>query len=302
MDPSKSTRQLENTPNKSSPLSKKPKIVDSSPTASQSRMVTNADAVPKGQYRNDSATHLASSNTSARRSLGLESTDAPPTWFVTFFNDFESRFDSRIEALLDKKLSDISLKVSDHDERVKSIEFDMGSLKDSVKQLEKEKEVLIAKLDDLENRGRRKNIVLFGIPEHPNQDHEDCLKTVTDFLQHADVSKDDCSQIERCHRTPTYRSETSSRQPRRIHIAFSSFTTKERVRKACVKKLKESNSKYRDRKVFVAEDLSKRVLQLRQKKQEKFKHLRSEGKKPFFAYPDKIRYRDPTTGKVFSAD
>ncbi|XP_041472761.1 multiple epidermal growth factor-like domains protein 10 [Lytechinus variegatus] len=94
----------------------------------------------------------------------------------------------------------------------------MGSLKDSVKQLEKEKEVLIAKLDDLENRGRRKNIVLFGIPEHPNQDHEDCLKTVTDFLQHADVSEDDCSQIERCHQNCNLEAVPNSNQTMNVTI------------------------------------------------------------------------------------
>ncbi|XP_072168426.1 uncharacterized protein [Diadema setosum] len=307
MDPPKVTHQLENTPNKSSPSAKKPKMSNCSPTACSSRMETNDVAETPGQYDSNMAAplHGAEPTGNTRRSLDLSS-EAPPVWFVTFFKDFESRFDSRIEALLDKKLKDISLKVSDHEEKMNNIEFEVGALKDSVKQLEKEKEILVNKLDDLENRGRRKNLVLFGIAESSNPTAEDCMKTVTQFLQYAEVPEADLSKIERCHRTPTHqpvgKDATHSKQPRRIHVAFSTFVTKERVRKACITKLKQTNSMYHDLKVFVAEDLSQRVLQLRRKKQEKFKRLKDEGKRPFFAYPDKIRYRDQTSRKVVSVD
>ncbi|XP_072163993.1 uncharacterized protein [Diadema setosum] len=307
MDPPKVTHQLENTPNKSSPSAKKPKMSNCSPTACSSRMETNDVAETPGQYDSNMAAplHGAEPTGNTRRSLDLSS-EAPPVWFVTFFKDFESRFDSRIEALLDKKLKDISLKVSDHEEKMNNIEFEVGALKDSVKQLEKEKEILVNKLDDLENRGRRKNLVLFGIAESSNPTAEDCMKTVTQFLQYAEVPEADLSKIEKCHRTPTHqpvgKDATHSKQPRRIHVAFSTFVTKERVRKACITKLKQTSSMYHDLKVFVAEDLSQRVLQLRRKKQEKFKRLKDEGKRPFFAYPDKIRYRDQTSGKVVSVD
>ncbi|XP_072163992.1 uncharacterized protein [Diadema setosum] len=307
MDPPKVTHQLENTPNKSSPSTKKPKMSNCSPTACSSRMETNDVAETPGQYDSNMAAplHGAEPTGNTRRSLDLSS-EAPPVWFVTFFKDFESRFDSRIEALLDKKLKDISLKVSDHEEKMNNIEFEVGALKDSVKQLEREKEILVNKLDDLENRGRRKNLVLFGIAESSNPTTEDCMKTVTQFLQYADVPEADLSKIERCHRTPTHqpvgKDGTHFKQARRIHVAFSTFVTKERVRKACIKKLKRTSSMYHDLKVFVAEDLSQRVLQLRRKKQEKFKRVKDEGKRPFFAYPDKIRYIDQTSGKVVSVD
>ena len=123
-------------------------------------------------------------------------------------------------------------------------------------------------------------------------------------MEFVGVSRDDIAQIDRCHRTPTHRasSDDGPPKPRRIHAAFTTYAAKERVRKKCIQKLKESHSMYqqegKETKVFVAEDLSIRVIQLRKKKSQQFQNLRSEGKRPFFSYPDKLCYRDPTTEKV----
>ncbi|XP_041461810.1 uncharacterized protein LOC121413113 [Lytechinus variegatus] len=73
----------------------------------------------------------------------------------------------------------------------------------------------------------------------------------------------------------------------------------ERIRKKCIEKLRVTKYQVNNQevRVFVAEDLSKRVQQLRKKKQGKFQQLKEEGKKPFFSYPDKLCYRN-SLGKV----
>ena len=60
---------------------------------------------------------------------------------------------------------------------------------------------LVSKLDDLENRSRRNNLVIFGLKEPGGK--EDCSKTVNDFLKFAGANPDDLHNAQRCHRTPT---------------------------------------------------------------------------------------------------
>ena len=233
---------------------------------------------------------------------GLSSSQPPP-WFVQFFTEFENRLDARIESLLDKKLGDLTSKISEQDEKMKSLSFDLDSLRDSVQALQTVNQKLERKLDDLENRSRRNNLVVFGIQESSNTNKEDCKKLIHDFLHFADVADEDIKDIQRCHRTPSYRphvQENVPQYPRRIHIGFGSFTAKERARKACINKLKATKSLFQDHKVFVAEDLSQHVLQLRKSKAGSFKRLKEEGKRPFFVFPDKLCYRDPD-GKFITA-
>lgn len=294
----------------SSPISKKFKQTHSSGTdshtdslGSDSRAVDPPSDAQKSMY-----------STTVKRSLHAPnmnsdpSGDAPPRWFVSYFAEFEGRqnkrfvefekrLDKRIESLLDEKLCDVSKRVNDHDEKLESIDFEMKNLHVSMKQLKKENEELVGKLDDLENRSRRKNLVVFGIQEKGKK--EDCLTTITDFLRFVGGREEDIAQIERSHRTPTHLDESRTlSQPRRIHVGFATYTAKERVRRACVDKLKATKSLYNSHKIFVADDLSKRIQMLRKTKVPIFQRLKKEGKRPFFTYPDRLCYRDMPSGKL----
>ena len=218
-------------------------------------------------------------------------TDAPPSWFL----DFEKRQRKEFEVLLDAKLRELIAKVAEHADKIESLHFENQSLKDSVKCLKEQNSRIEAKLDDLENRHRRQNVVLFGLQESGRK--EDCLQVVGDFFRWAEVQKDDIDKIERCHRTPTSPTGHAGR-PRRIHIFFGSYMAKERVRKAVIAHLKKANSMYNDHQVSIAEDLSKKVLDLRKEKRPIFKRLKNEGKRPFFIYPARIGYRDAVSGKL----
>lgn len=297
----------------SSPFSKKIKLSDTASTNTQHARPAG-DAVDR-----EEAMETQKAEPPAKRALNLPpsqpqadlsaATPGPPQWFLSFFQDFERRLDTRIQSLLDDKLGDLKEKVREHEDKLENVDFEIKHLQDTMKNLKKENNELINKLDDLENRSRRKNLVIFGIPEavvdEKRSTKEDCAKTIRDFFQFVGAVADDVDKIERCHRTPTHPMHTKDQDksqpppPRRIHVGFSTYCAKERVRKACIEKLKSTRSLYNEKKIFVAEDLSKRVLVLRKKKSSEFQRLKEEGKRPFFAYPDRLCYRDHT-GKVIS--
>ena len=174
---------------------------------------------------------------------------------------------------------------------VKSLDFDNNKLHSEMESIKKENKQLVEKIDDLENRSRRNNLVFFGVPERDGRGEENCFETVIDLLQNFVGIEDVSKYIERCHRTPSYRNRSAEliTKPRVIHVAFSSYVIKEKVRKASIEKFK--SMKYKDSKIFVNVDLSARVLQLRKNLMGQFMKLKKEGKKPFFVFPASIKYR-----------
>ena len=128
-----------------------------------------------------------------------------PIWFT----NYEKRLDDKFNILF-TQISECNQKLKLHDDKIDSIEFKCESLKSELKLLHLENQKLVEKVDDLENRGRRKNLIIFGIAEgapagaDTNSGSTDCMKTVKEFLSFAGV-KEDLLAIERAHRTPTYR-------------------------------------------------------------------------------------------------
>ena len=290
MSPQKNSRSATSSPTKSSPMAKRVKADG------------DRDTEVRGQPAVD--VNKPETNLAKRILLGdfqLESAGSPPSWFVNFFADFERRLDHRLETLLVKRLDDLTAQVEEHNEKMKSIDFDVCAVQKEVDKLKKMNEDLLIKCDDLENRSRRNNLVLFGIKE-VEAGFEDCKKTVQDFLNFVGAPQDCAQALQRCHRTPTHRGNVSQDKPRMIHCSFTSFDAKETIRKVSIQKLKSTQSQYHGKRVFVGEDLSKRIQALRRSKMAAFKKLQVEGKKPFFAWPDKIRYRDQTTGNIVTVE
>ena len=221
----------------------------------------------------------------ARRSLDSEFDSQPPLWFKTYMEDFKSNLDKLV-----------SKKLKEQDEKIESIQFDMRSACVNIANFEMYTKSLESKTDDLENRSRRNNLVLYGVPESQSGS-ENCKEMVTSLLTDfvgidGDLVK---NSLQRCHRTPTYLSQAQSTdrnaKPRMIHLNLASFLDKEQVRKACIAKFKQDT--FHGKKIYVAEDLSKKVQLERKAKLDVFKKLQKEGQKPFFAYPAVIRYRTP---------
>ena len=223
----------------------------------------------------------------------------PPVWFAQFLEKFY-KLEERIESLVINRLEEISLKTEENEEKIDACCIQMDEVVSEVKKLKEEKKEILMKLDDLENRARRSNLVLHGVSEVPK---ENCYETVRAFFSDfVGVPQNDYA-IERCHRTPTVirdQRDGAAMRPRIIHVAFSTYASKEKVRKACVAKLKAVQSRFRDGKVFVSEDFSRRVLQMRKEKMDALKQLKDEGKKPFFLYPAKLAYRNKDGKLIFA--
>ncbi len=217
--------------------------------------------------------------------------DESPRWFSLF----EMRLDQRLNKLdeVAEKIDGLTLKVEEHDQKIEGLQFDLNTVNERMKTLKTENEQMLLKLDDLENRGRRINLIFYNVPEQPNT-HENCLDTVTDIINNFVGFDQPCSTfVERCHRTGQ-----KGNKPRIIHVAFASFATREKVRKACIAKFKQSS--YKGTRISVGEDFSKRIVQLRKEKMPRFRALKEQGKQPFFVYPAFLKYR--VDGTLFSAE
>ena len=93
----------------------------------------------------------------------------------------------------------------EHEDKLENVDYEIKTLQDTMENLQKENNELINKPDDLENRSRRKNLVIFGIPEAEFDTNtkmikrEDCDKTIRDFFQFVGAAADDVEKIEICH-------------------------------------------------------------------------------------------------------
>lgn len=154
------------------------------------------------------------------------------------------------------------------------------------------------RIDDLENRSRRNNIVIYNLPEGDKEENS-TMQVVKQFLQIAKVDVD----IERCtsrvHRTPTYRSNRHDAQqrPRPVHVGFNLYRDKERVKRELIRFV--SSKDERKRKIFISDDLSKRVLERRKAQMSSFKALKEKGLKPFFLFPAILKAKD-SSGRIVS--
>ena len=256
--------------------------VDASSAAGSPGAVGRSPSNSSG--RNANSPHLAPS--SYADAAGSGGGPSPPDWFIAYesrqraeFKAFEDRQQARLDTIL-------GLCKQEHE----GIYHEINCLKDEVAKLNKKLVDSESKIDDLENRGRRNNIVMYNIPE--GKENNNCIKLVEDLLVQAGIQG--ASQIQRAHRTGQLPKVSSSgsasnvKRPRPIHVGFSSFREKEAARKALIAYFKSKQdgdpSKY-----AVSDDYSLRVQKLRKEKIPELKRLRLEGKKAFLAYPAEIR-------------
>jgi len=261
-----------------SPAVKKPKVSEWSQGAGHAGKVnkTTKMAAPMDE---------TAAGATARRSLEFDtnSHDKPPGWFAEFDVRLEQHLNSKFTQI-SSSLNDISTKMEEQDQKISACTIKVEELAGKVKKLEDERKTLIDKIDDMENRSRRNNLVFYGVPEY----NQNCSETLKDIFAFVGIDPSTIP-VERCHRTPTARRDDNDK-PRMIHVAFQSFTSKEMVRKKCIQKFKADV--FQGKKIFVDDDFSDRVRALRRSKMETLKQLKAQNKKPFFVYPAIIKYRE----------
>ena len=167
--------------------------------------------------------------------------------------------------------------------RIDYMESEVASVKNELYRLQDYTGFLEDKLDDLENRSRRQNIVIRGVHEDEKESWEQTEKKVRDVIsERLNISVTE-QMVERAHRT----GKRNPGRDRPIVCKLLSDKTKSEILKNC-KKLRGS-------KIFIEQDYSYRVRAERQKLKV---HMTEARKKGHYAYLH-FRYLN-IDGKNFS--
>ena len=120
------------------------------------------------------------------------------------------------------------------------------------------------KIDDLENRSKRNNIVIWGLREQSEGKYIE--KFLEEELFKKRVELNDI-EVMRAHRTNTLPQKShfhtgrsplnANSKPRPIHVYLLRYTDKIRVLRAAAKKLK--GNKFKDCQIYISDDVSKTV-------------------------------------------
>ena len=151
---------------------------------------------------------------------------------------------------------------------VTSLRNSNDELQESNRRMKDQLMTLEAKADDLENRSKRNNIIIHGIPRNENESPEECQRNLKDMITnkldiHADFSFD------RVHRL-------NAKKDSPIIARCTFYKDKIAILKA-KRKLKDTN-------VFVGEDFSQRVRSIRKKLSPHLKTAKEQGKRATMIY------------------
>ena len=156
--------------------------------------------------------------------------------------------------------------------RIESVEKNLVEVNHELDNLYDRTKYLEDKLDDLENRSRRQNVVLHGVDEEENETW-DCTEEKVMKVLHENLGLQvDRSQIERAHRTGVRRMNGT----RPIICKFLSDKIKESVLNNC-KKLQGTQ-------IFIVQDYSHRIRMERQKLKRYMLDERSKGNHAYISY------------------
>ncbi|RMX39703.1 hypothetical protein pdam_00008083 [Pocillopora damicornis] len=174
----------------------------------------------------------------------------------------------------ESKLNAILIKLESLEKSQKKTAQDVDELKDSYKLLDhdvterrrtaKKIDALNEKIEDLENRSKRNNVVIWGLKEGAEKD----CSSVEEFLEEELFSKHmglDNIEVMRAHRTKINQAAASATAPqsRPIHVYLLRYPDKGRILKAAANTLKDNP--FCDSQIFISDDVSKSVRSERAK-------------------------------------
>uniref|UniRef100_F6T450 L1 transposable element RRM domain-containing protein n=1 Tax=Monodelphis domestica TaxID=13616 RepID=F6T450_MONDO len=176
--------------------------------------------------------------------------------------------------------------------RIKHLEeSEMIKQQESIKQtqiineLEENIKYLTEKVTDLENRGRRENLRIIGLPEKPEVNNK-----LDMILQ--EIIKENCPhvleqggkiEIERIHRTPSILNPQKT-TPRNVIAKFKSFQVKEKI----LQEAKKKSFRYKGAPIRITHDLAANTLRDRKAWNTIFRKARELGLQPRINYPAKL--------------
>lgn len=193
---------------------------------------------------------------------------------------------------LETKLDHVHTMVSDHAQKISSLEANANlqderllTVESSCATLMKSNDKLLAKVSDLESRSRRNNIRVVGIPESvegpkPTTFFAELLMEVfgEGFLE----SPPEC---DRAHRTLSEKPKQGQRA-RPVIIRLHRYQVKERIIREA--RARRGKLHYRGSPVSIYEDYAPEVVEQRQKYREVMSELYNLGFKPALLFPARL--------------
>lgn len=177
-------------------------------------------------------------------------------------------------AAMEAEIKSMRGAVVDMAESVAFMENEVESVKETLKEKAEKKELELLqqkltevekfskqKIEDLENRSRRLNLVLHGIPEGSEGELSCELFIKNDILKSLMGFPENSIEIERAHRSPSGPPRQNNMKPRPIHVRFLRFSDREAVLKAAPLKLKGTT--FKGQKIFITDDVSPSVRENR---------------------------------------
>uniref|UniRef100_A0A5F8H6I8 L1 transposable element RRM domain-containing protein n=1 Tax=Monodelphis domestica TaxID=13616 RepID=A0A5F8H6I8_MONDO len=186
--------------------------------------------------------------------------------------------------------------------RIQQLESsDLTRQQDTIKQNQKNEKIeenmkhLIHKTEDLENRSRRDNLRINGLPEdHDKRKSLDIILQEIIFKNCPDILEQEGKvEIDRIHRSPPVLNPQLT-TPRNVIAKFKNYQTKEKILQAAKKK----SFRYHGTTVRITQDLAASTLKKRKAWNMIFRKARKLGLLPRINYPAKLTIF--LQGKVWS--
>ena len=172
---------------------------------------------------------------------------------------------TKMDALLEAK-NDMLTKLNKLEKIQGSLAKDVDGLKESLQQSQQkveekadrtEVDKLRQKMEDLENRSKRNNIVIWGVEEGSEKDHSSMEEFIDAAIFQGLMNLGKNIEVMRAHTTNIHQDDSSPPKPRPIHIYLLRYTDKVFILKSAASKLKDN--KYKNSQLFISDDVSKTV-------------------------------------------
>uniref|UniRef100_H3AKR2 L1 transposable element RRM domain-containing protein n=1 Tax=Latimeria chalumnae TaxID=7897 RepID=H3AKR2_LATCH len=220
------------------------------------------------------------------------SDDSCPNWAMEFSNKLSRIIKKQFEdfrLVLHQIKADIMAlinRVEETEQRISNVEDEVHRITNDEKEKNEKLTFLLNKIEDLENRSRRNNLRLTGIPETTDMvDTMKVVKNVLGSILQIEPESSEIPEVERAHRSLKPKPNKTDR-PQQIIFKFLRSADKDKVLRAARGKgeLQWEGTTFR-----LAQDFSSSVQQKRAEYRKIWKIIESAGGKPLMLYPARLR-------------
>lgn len=250
-----------------------PKIGSKDTSLRQTRL-QSASGGDRRRESTSASDNSSRSNNSNNNNNGSTTEPAPTLKdILSKLVSMETNIDKKLEGMREEMVAaheKMRAEVHELRQEVEGLRAENDSLKKMQDDMHTKMSGLETKLDDLECRSRRNNVLFYGLPKPPNETAETCERTLQDFIKDK-LHVTSTVQFDRVHRTGT--SPTSPVIARCTFYKDKVLLLKGKV------ELRRTGSK-----VFIGEDFSTRVREIRRKLTPHVNEAKRAGKRVAMIY------------------